>query len=876
MMKWSWAVYLLSSGILWAQTPNPPIKFQFREPHTARYQLNTSAASTAAEHTEWLAATPEGTTNAVLLGSRVVLHVQRPAQLNSLLAGSPLKKAREIASNLFILQAPDALTAARQAERLSKEREVLSAYPVTRREAQLDGPYARTPNDYWYPYQWFFENRNADGSRGGMDLNLRAAWPYSRGQGITIAVADTGLETNHPEFINRVIGAPHFNFDNKQPNGMPPEAAAIHGTAVAGLAVATADNNIGVVGVAPEASLASWVVIGTNQALSSRQFLVDDESLMDMFQYRSNVVQVQNHSWGGNTGLLEPIGSLVDIGISNAVNFGRGGKGSIIVRSGGNGRTTLQNANNSAIRSDPRFIAVGATADTGRAASYSSRGACLLVAAGGGESANYMFTTDRQGPIGYNGIEGALADTNFWAYSYDGVAFKGTSASTPQIAGLAALMLAVNSNLTYRDVQQILVHAARHFDATDPDLKQNGAGFLVSHNVGFGVPDAGQAVRLARNWPTRPALTNIIVTNSNSVSIADSGLRILITGVDVPANIQSAAAQPGTGSHPDQPTSVLPLIDVGLATGPISTNLTNKAALIEHSVSQAFSSEITRAAQAGAAFAIVFFTADTGIPAFMQSTDFVPIPAVLVPRSKGLAMRNYAQSNSAMAQLVANAAAMDFAVSETLLCEHVGVRISLSHPARADLRITLRSPQGTYSVLQPVNNDTNAAPTDWTYWSTQHFYESSAGTWTVSVTDEFPGGTGSVQSAQLLVKGVPITDTDHDGLDDAWETAQFSTLTVGPKEDPDKDGYSNMREQIMGTNPNLAPPTEINFSRWNASLGRASWNANSNYTYEVSSGATLNTFSVITNLAGTFPETEWFTSITNQQKFVRIRALPNP
>jgi len=48
--------------------------------------------------------------------------------------------------------------------------------------------------------------------------------------------------------------------------------------------------------------------------------------------------------------------------------------------------------------------------------------------------------------------------------------------------------------LTCRDVQQILILSSRHFDLADPDLRTNGAGFRFSHNVGFGVPDAGRAV----------------------------------------------------------------------------------------------------------------------------------------------------------------------------------------------------------------------------------------------------------------------------------------------------------------------------------------------------------------------------------------------
>src|SRR5206468_9160680 len=140
-------------------------------------------------------------------------------------------------------------------------------------------------------------------------------------------------------------------------------------------------------------------------------------------------------------------------------------------------------------------------------------------------------------------------------YCFDSTGFSGTSASAPQISGLAALILSANPALTYRDVQQILILSARHFDLTDPDLKTNGAGFRVSHNVGFGVPDAGQAVALARSWTNRPPLASVTFTASNVQPIPDDGWRVLVTNADpqnpVPSNLASISATPGSGPHAD-------------------------------------------------------------------------------------------------------------------------------------------------------------------------------------------------------------------------------------------------------------------------------------------------------------------------------------
>ncbi|MGZ5569265.1 MAG: proprotein convertase P-domain-containing protein, partial [Limisphaerales bacterium] len=192
------------------------------------------------------------------------------------------------------------------------------------------------------------------------------------------------------------------------------------------------------------------------------------------------------------------------------------------------------------------------------------------------------------------------------------------------------------------------------------------------------------------------------------------------------------------------------------------------------------------------------------------------------------------------------------------------------HPHRADLRITLSSPQGTVSVLDHLNSDPAAGPVDWTYSSTHNFFESSYGTWTIKVTDEAAGSTGSVLFCALTIEGVPLIDTDHDGLDDNWELAHFGTLSYGPQDDPDHDGYNNMREQLMGTDPMVSAPIVADFSRWNSSLARVSWTSAAGTNYNVLAGSDVSGLSTVTNIAGAFPETEWFVPYTNAMRFFKV------
>lgn len=200
------------------------------------------------------------------------------------------------------------------------------------------------------------------------------------------------------------------------------------------------------------------------------------------------------------------------------------------------------------------------------------------------------------------------------------------------------------------------------------------------------------------------------------------------------------------------------------------------------------------------------------------------------------------------------------------------------HPLRGDLRITLVSPSGKRSVLQRYNADVSSGPVDWTYYSTHHFFESSAGNWTVYFSDQYADATGAVQQVSLTICGTQILDTDADGLSDPWETSHFGNLKAGPQGDTDKDGYLNMREQIMGTNPSaMDVPFSVDLSRWNTNIARVSWPASTNFAYEVWGGTTLSAPSLITNLPGRFPEVEWFTPYKPlPHQFFYLRALTTP
>ena len=129
----------------------------------------------------------------------------------------------------------------------------------------------------------------------------------------------------------------------------------------------------------------------------------------------------------------------------------------------------------------------------------------------------------------------------------------------------------------------------------------------------------------------------------------------------------------------------------------------------------------------------------------------------------------------------------------------------------------------------------------------------------------------------LIIQGTPITDTDHDGLDDGWEMAHFKNLLQGPTDDPDRDGSSNMREQITGTDPTAMDVAfKLDLSGWNPARTRLSWPGSPHFNYEIWGGTNVSALSLIATVAGHFPVTEWFPPYGDVKQFFRVRAVAVP
>ncbi|MGY6554322.1 MAG: S8 family serine peptidase [Wenzhouxiangella sp.] len=349
----------------------------------------------------------------------------------------------------------------------------------------------------------------------GADLNLLPLWlncPISgcQGKGVVVAVVDDGLEIRHPDLIDNVAqNIPHrdmtvaSNAPNQDPSPFEPDDG--HGTAVGGL-IAARDNDIGVVGVASRATLVGINLLKASNSVNNAAAMV----------HARNAISVSNNSWGAadGFGFLNPSEQTWKQAIELGISQGADGRGIVYLWAGGNGHTPPEDgyfSDFSGIDGKANFhgvLAIAAANADDRRSSYSELGSNLLVTGFGGEfcglEALTMATADLSTEgWGYNNEDAEQGDTDFFDRRFTRC-FNGTSAATPTVAGVVALIREANPSLTWRDVRWVLAHTARQIDPNSDNWFTNGAGLTYNWEYGFGAADAAASVQAARTMTRLP------------------------------------------------------------------------------------------------------------------------------------------------------------------------------------------------------------------------------------------------------------------------------------------------------------------------------------------------------------------------------------
>ncbi len=361
--------------------------------------------------------------------------------------------------------APGSLTADDASARLGSAKEGNKA-------TDRDGRPRFQPNDPKYRYQWHLDQ-----------INMPEAWMLTRGQGVTVAVIDTGV--TKVEDLAGTEFVPGWNFVDDNPDAQDDHG---HGTHVAGTIAQTTDNGVGVAGVAGHARIMPIKVLSGSGSGSVAGIAEGIRWAAD------HGAQVINMSLGG------PFNSPV---LANAVRYAHD-HGVVVVCAAGNdgrGRVSYPAANRGA-------IAVAATQFDETTTFYSNWGKEIFIAAPGGNT-----RIDQNGDGVPDGVlQNTVVPGDISRQDYLG--FMGTSMASPHIAGVAALV--VSQGVRDPDaVAKILKQTARrpvHFRGS------------VDTRYGAGIVDALAAVTEARAQVAKQSV-------QSREEVPPVGIRLLALGL---------------------------------------------------------------------------------------------------------------------------------------------------------------------------------------------------------------------------------------------------------------------------------------------------------------------------------------------------------
>ena len=386
--------------------------------------------------------TPDGAV--VAMANRLLVVVSDQRTLDAILAlpqvldHAPLAQLEK--THIVLLETADVTTALALLAPLTKMPGVISVQPDLSQNV--------TRHDGGRFLDW--EHFDLDGAIG-----LRDAWRSTLGQGVRIAIIDTGIDLNHPDLRGTRLVA-GFDVERCSQKVAPESAQETHGTLVAGLIFAR-HNGFGIDGIAPEAGL---IAVRLMSGWSSATVI----ALQTAAQAGADII---NCSWTFPL-MLDPVAHLVD----ELSTRGRYGRGVLLVISAGN--RPVEIARPEQFPAYPGLLAV--TAVNHRGAPYGTAfGAGVFIAAPG------MIKTTGTHNDGYEPL-GA------------------TSAAAPVVSGVIALMLAVNPDLDRVQVKKLLAGTA---DRNPPGDFSTGRSPLI----GVGRIHAGRAVAAAmaarKKEPTR-------------------------------------------------------------------------------------------------------------------------------------------------------------------------------------------------------------------------------------------------------------------------------------------------------------------------------------------------------------------------------------
>nr|XP_058912822.1 proprotein convertase subtilisin/kexin type 6 isoform X6 [Kogia breviceps] len=387
-----------------------------------------------------------------------------------------------------------------------------------KRQVRSD-PQALYFNDPIWSNMWYMHCGDKN-SRCRSEMNVQAAWKRGyTGKNVVVTILDDGIERNHPDLAPNYDSYASYDVNGNDYDPSPRYDASNenkHGTRCAGEVAASANNSYCIVGIAYNAKIG-----GIRMLDGDVTDVVEAKSL----GIRPNYIDIYSASWGpdddGKT--VDGPGRLARQAFEYGIKKGRQGLGSIFVWASGNGGREGDHCSCDGYTNSIYTISVSSTTENGYKPWYLE------------ECASTLATTYSSGAF----YERKIVTTDLRQRCTDG--HTGTSVSAPMVAGIIALALEANSQLTWRDVQHLLVKTSRPAHLKANDWKVNGAGHKVSHLYGFGLVDADALVMEAKKWTAVPL-------QHSCVAVTDKRPR----SIPVVQTLRTSALTTACADHSDQ------------------------------------------------------------------------------------------------------------------------------------------------------------------------------------------------------------------------------------------------------------------------------------------------------------------------------------
>jgi serine protease len=366
---------------------------------------------------------------------------------------------------------------------------------------------AFVPNDTYYSLQWHYSHPTTG-------IHAPEAWDTTAGEGVVVAVIDTGYLDHADLNANLVPGYDFINDiavandgDGRDADAHDPgdwaggDPSSFHGTHVAGTVAAVTNNNKGMAGVAFNAKVQPVRVLGTGGGYTSDiadGIVWASGGTVVGVPANANPAEVINMSLGGyGSCSSDPV---TQDAIDSAVS-----RGTTVVVAAGNSNT---DASQFSPASCKNVITIGATGIDGARSHFSNYGASVAVAAPGGNATSGSDPNDRWiWSLGNTGTQAPVASPGGDSY----VGMIGTSMASPHVAGVVALMqsaavAAGRPALTPAQVKTILRSTAQPFTVAPP----------FSQSIGSGIVNAAAAVSAATQ--DIPVDTGTLLSNRVAVT----------------------------------------------------------------------------------------------------------------------------------------------------------------------------------------------------------------------------------------------------------------------------------------------------------------------------------------------------------------------